>query len=129
MSYHQHRNAHTPIATPMMTIGSTHLPTRSTRAARSRRASSGSRTNAAVPSSMTVAPSSMAVMCRTRIDVHRLAEHVGRPPAERGIVGRGAECLVARIAGVDRHLLVDAARPCRHHHDAVRQEHALEYAV
>ena len=49
--------------------------------------------------------------------------------AERGIVRRRAEGVVARIGRVDRDLVEHPARPRRHDHDAVGQEHALEHAV
>ncbi len=97
----------------MIRIGSAHLPTASMPVARSRRASSRSSTLGAS------GVRSMAVIARDLPRVHGGAEHVGGAAAERDIVGRGAERLVARIGRVDGDSAMDAARPRRHDDDAV----------
>src|SRR5690606_24033664 len=56
-------------------------------------------------------------------------ENARRLTAERGVVGRGAEGIVARIGRVDRYLAEDAAGTRRHDDDAAGEEDALEDGV
>src|SRR3954451_22271124 len=51
----------------------------------------------------------------------RARERLGDQPAVAGVVGRGAEALVARIGRLDGELGEDPARSRRHYHDALRE--------
>src|SRR5690348_10318614 len=109
------------MASSMMAMGSNHLPMRSSLAARTRRASSGSSGNAAAWRSMVVMDASA--------ERDRLAEHARRLAAEGGIFRRRPESLVARIGCVNRDLAEDTAGPRRHDDDAVGEENTLEHRM
>ncbi len=97
ISFHTQSRSHSQTASTMMNTGSRMRPSRSSRAVLTRRASSASSAGRAPCASSVTAAAS-------RPGVHRLGEHAGNLAAERRIVGRGAEGIVARIRRGDGEL-------------------------